>query len=103
MRVLVVDDYPDGARVLAKFAEFCGHESRTAESGPQALQIADGWHPDIVLLDIAMPEMDGYEVAKRLRHSGSADAHIYAVSGQTDDPRKRQAAGIERHYRKPVS
>src|SRR4030095_15334525 len=66
-RVLVVDDNADGADVTALLLAEMGHETKVAYSGPAALAVVDEYLPNVVLLDIGLPEMDGYEVARRLR------------------------------------
>ena len=66
LRILVVDDHQDCADSLAMLVELSGHVVETAYDGPSAIVLAHDFKPDIVLLDIAMPEMDGYEVAGRL-------------------------------------
>jgi signal transduction histidine kinase/CheY-like chemotaxis protein len=81
-RVLVVDDQVDAAEGLAMLLRIQGHEVQTAADGPHALRIAASFHPEVVLLDINLPQMDGYEVARRLRHEvGLTDAILVAMTG----------------------
>ncbi len=104
-RVLVVDDNHDAADMLATLLEFDGHEVRTAPDGPAALAIAREFRPDIVFLDIGLPGMNGYELAKRLREvPGLAAVKLVAVTGwgQDEDRRQSTQAGIDRHLTKPV-
>ncbi|QEH34530.1 Aerobic respiration control sensor protein ArcB [Aquisphaera giovannonii] len=104
-RVLVVDDNEDMAEVLAGVLRLAGHEVRTALDGPGALEEARSFRADVVFLDIGLPGMSGYEVARRLRRDpASGDALIVALTGGGLDEDKRQAkeAGIDLHLTKPV-
>jgi PAS domain S-box-containing protein len=103
-RVLVVDDNVDSARGLSRLLGRLGHEVRTCHDGPSAVDAAGESNPDVVLLDIGLPGMDGYEVARRLRETGHLDALIIAVTGygQDDDRRRSKGAGIDHHLIKPV-
>jgi signal transduction histidine kinase len=104
-RVLVVDDNVDAAEALAELLRDYGHEVVTAHGGPQALDNARLHQPEIVLLDIGMPEMDGYEVAKRIRGElGLRDALLIALTGYGEDRDRRLAreAGFNQHVTKPV-
>jgi len=105
-RILVVDDNEDSADMLAKLLERSGHEARTAYTGPEALDIAAGYMPDLVLLDIGLPEIDGYEVARRLRLiPGLEQIKIVAMTGygQDTDIRLAQEAGFDSHQVKPIN
>ena len=105
LRVMVVDDNIDAADGLTMLLELSGHEIRTAYGGAQALDIAREFRPDIVFLDIGMPQMDGYEVAQRLRRDLKLDdTVVVAVTGwgTAEDKRKTQAAGFNHHLTKPV-
>lgn len=105
-RILLVDDNVDGAESLAMLLQFNGHEIRTAEDGPAALAIAADFRPDVVLLDIGLPGMSGYEVARHLRGSrATSKALLIAVTGygQPDDVDRATAAGFDHHVVKPVS
>lgn len=66
-RVLLVDDNVDSAEMLATIVKSCGHDVRTAYTGPTGLEVAAAYLPQVVVLDIGLPEIDGYEVARRLR------------------------------------
>jgi len=104
-RILVVDDNFDAAEALGELLRDYGHDVMTAHGGPQALDHARLHRPEIVLLDIGMPEMDGYEVAKRIRSElGLGDALLVALSGYGEDRHRRLAreAGFDRHVTKPV-
>jgi CheY-like chemotaxis protein len=105
VRVLCVDDDPDIAEALAQLLRDLGHEVRVAHGGAEALALAEGYRPEVVLLDIGLPDMDGYEVARRLRRQPGLEAtRLVAVSGygREEDRRQSRAAGIEHHLVKPV-
>jgi signal transduction histidine kinase/ActR/RegA family two-component response regulator len=105
MRVLVVDDNEDGARTLALLLELLGMDFRIACDGTRALALAADFEPHICLLDIGLPDMDGYELARRLhadpRH---ADAVLIAITGWAgaQDQQQARAAGFADHFRKPA-
>ncbi len=104
-RVLVVDDNADMAEMLAMNLEADGHEVATALSGPAAIDLAGDYRPDLVLLDLGMPGMDGYEVARRLRQMPElAGTPLVAVTGygQEEDVRHTREAGFDAHLVKPV-
>ncbi len=104
-QVLIVDDNVSSAETLAILIGLSGHEAHVAHSGFAALEAAETFHPDVVLLDIGLPGMDGYEVARSLRQN---QAHrstlIVAVTGygQEDDLRKSKEAGFDHHLVKPL-
>ena len=105
-RVLIVDDNTDAARTLGMLVETLGpNEVHLANNGSDALRIAQECRPDIVLLDLKMPGMDGYEVARRLRsESWGRDLTLVAVTGWTleDHKRRTRDAGFDRHLTKPA-
>jgi PAS domain S-box-containing protein len=104
-RVLVVDDNADAARTLDALLRSLGHETSVAYGGAQALSMAIEFHPDIVLLDIGMPDVDGYEVARRLRKlENQPPFRIVAITGwgQEPDRQKAKEAGFDVHLVKPV-
>jgi signal transduction histidine kinase/CheY-like chemotaxis protein len=104
-RILIVDDNVDGAESLAELLRLHGHAARTAHSGPDALTAAAAHRPEIIFLDIGLPGMDGYEVARRLRADpNTARTVLVALTGwgTEDDRRKTKAAGFDRHLTKPV-
>ncbi|MES1206875.1 MAG: response regulator [Pseudomonadota bacterium] len=104
-RVLVVDDNEDAANMLGELLEDAGHEVRTAYTGIEALRAAETFRPDVVLLDIGLPDMDGYEVARRLRDGRARGAKIAALTGwaQPREAHRSEAAGIDVHLVKPAS
>ena len=104
-RILVVDDNADAAASLALLLKFSGHEVHVAHEGEAALRLAETLRPDAVLLDVGMPGMDGYEVARRLRQRpGMKDVVIIAVTGYgaEADRRRTRAAGFDHHLTKPI-
>jgi CheY-like chemotaxis protein len=104
-RVLVADDNVDAAEKLARLVRGQGHEVRVAHNGPAALKAADSFQPELIVLDVGLPEMNGYEVARRLRRQpGLAAATLVAIStnGQCDDGSRCRDAGFDRHLVKPV-
>jgi CheY-like chemotaxis protein/two-component sensor histidine kinase len=104
-RMLVVDDNVDTARGLAKLLRLLGHDVQVAFDGPGAIELARAYRPEIVLLDIGLPGMDGYQVVKQLRQEGCCrDSLIIAASGygQVEDRRRSQEAGFDHHLVKPV-
>jgi CheY-like chemotaxis protein len=104
-RVLVVDDCHDTIESLALLLACWGHDVRSAADGFTALEIASEYQPDVVLLDLAMPVMDGLEVARRLRHDLHLDrACIVALSGygREEDQRHAHEAGCDHHFLKPL-
>lgn len=105
-RILVVDDNVDGADSLAVLLRLGGHEVSLAHDGPAALEMATVFHPDVILLDIGLPGMDGYEVAKRLRsRNETQSAVLVAVTGygRDEDRVRSRDAGFDHHLVKPVS
>jgi signal transduction histidine kinase len=104
-RVLVIDDNIHSAESLALIIKLWGHDTRVAHGGPKALEIAAAYRPEIVLLDIGLPEMDGYAVARSLRATpGLDDALLVAITGYSrDEDRLRSSeAGFDHHLVKPL-
>ncbi|HKX41180.1 MAG TPA: response regulator [Burkholderiaceae bacterium] len=104
-RILIVDDNRDAAQSIATFFEMSGHHIRIAADGVQALDAAADFAPDVVVLDIGLPALDGYEVAVRLRRMpATRDALILALTGygQKEDQSHAEAAGFDRHFVKPA-
>src|SRR5688572_30049960 len=104
-RVLVVDDAADCRDSLALMLQMAGSEVRTAHDGLDALDVATGFEPAIVLMDIRMPKMDGYEAAKRLRAGpGGGELILVALTGwgQPEHLEKSRLAGFDAHLTKPV-
>jgi len=103
-RVLVVDDNLDYARSFASIVAGIGHKAEYALNGYVALDLMNKFRPDVVFMDLTMPGMDGFEVARRLKTAFGNAIHIIAVTGRgTEQDRERSAkAGCELHLLKPV-
>jgi len=103
IRVLVVDDNVDAADSMAILLRFTGHDVRTAYDGPAAIALAHAFRPNVVLADIGLPIIDGYEVARRLR-AQFPKMHLIAISGygRETEIQQSKAAGFELHFLKPV-
>lgn len=104
-RILIADDNRDAADSLGMLLDLAGHEVKVAHSGKQALALGQQYRPDVIILDIGMPEMDGYEVARSARRdSWGRTALLVALTGwgQAADKEKASAAGFDHHITKPV-
>ncbi|WP_435008958.1 hybrid sensor histidine kinase/response regulator [Tundrisphaera lichenicola] len=104
-RVLVVDDNRDSARTLVRLLKLMGHQASIAYDGGEALTVADRERPEVILLDIGLPVINGYEVARTIRdRPWGRDVAIVALTGwgQEGDRRRSKEAGIDRHLVKPV-
>jgi CheY-like chemotaxis protein len=105
-RLLIVDDNPEVAECLALLLETLGHETAVAHCAADAIESARRFMPDTMLIDIGMPEISGYELAKRLRADRDlAGIRLIALSGygQEEDRRRAQEAGFDTHLTKPAS
>jgi CheY-like chemotaxis protein len=106
LRVLIVDDNDDAADMLSVMLTGWGHDARAVYGSTTALELAETFRPEVVLLDLGLPVLDGYGVAERLRaRPWAADLKLYAVTGrgQDDDRERTRAAGFREHFVKPVS
>ena len=104
-RVMVVEDNRDAAKMLASVVEQWGQDVRVAHDAFEALKLAPGFKPDVVLLDIGLPQMHGYELARQLRDKvGGHRMLLVAITGwgQEADRQQSKAAGIDHHLLKPV-
>jgi CheY-like chemotaxis protein len=105
-RVLVVDDFEESAELLAALLRKLGHEATAIDKPEAAVEWVLAHHPDVVLLDIAMPGLDGYEIARRLRAHFELDAVVLVALtgyGQEQDRKRALDAGFNFHLVKPVS
>ncbi len=104
-RVLVVEDNPDAAATMRDLLVLSGHEVELAHSGSEGVQAARQFHPEVVLCDLGLPEMDGFAVATELRRDpATRDVRLIAVTGygRDEDRRRSKAAGFDLHLTKPV-
>ena len=105
LKVLVVDDNADGAETLSLLLELSGYEVRTASDGLSALAVAEAFRPHAILLDIGLPVLDGYEVARRLRsHAELGKVLLIALTGYGPDAdrERSQQAGFDHYFVKPT-
>src|SRR5262245_14519817 len=105
MRVLIIEDNHDAARTLQLLLRLYGHEARVAGGGRAGLATARDWHPDVLLCDLGLPELDGFQVASALRRDpATADIRMIAITGygRPEDRRRSGEAGFELHLTKPV-
>jgi signal transduction histidine kinase len=104
-RILVVDDNVDAAQSLAMLLDVCGHETHLAHDGPDAVDAAERLRPDVILLDIGLPKMNGFEACRQIRQRPwSKDVVIIALTGwgQDIDRRRSQESGFDHHVVKPI-
>lgn len=105
LRILVADDYGTTAESVAKLLMRWGHEVRTVTTGSDAMKVAGVFHPEVMLLDIAMPNPDGYEVAKQIRKEPwGKNVLLVALTGfgREEDRKRSREAGFNAHLLKPV-
>jgi CheY-like chemotaxis protein len=104
-RILIADDNRDAADTMGMLLELGGHEAIIAHSGNQALQLGREHRPDVVILDIGMPDLNGYDVARTARNEDwGKSAYLIALTGwgQAEDKERARMAGFDRHLTKPV-
>jgi CheY-like chemotaxis protein len=104
-QILIVEDNPDTADSLAKLLESCGHTVTVVHTGPEGLAAAVASRPDVAILDIGLPDMDGHELARQLRRElNGADCLLIAATayGREEDIARSTAAGFDAHFVKPV-
>jgi DNA-binding response OmpR family regulator len=103
-RILVVDDNEDAADSLATLLGVLGYAVRVAYDGPDAIVAADEFKPDAALLDIGLPKLSGYDIARHMRASRGDGVLLVAITGwgQEDDRRKARDAGFDHHFTKPA-
>jgi CheY-like chemotaxis protein len=103
-RILVVDDHKDAAEGLGMLLQIAGNEVRLAHDGLEAVEAAAAFLPDVVLLDIGLPTLDGYEAARRIRDAQGLQVLLIAVTGwgQEEDRLRSKEAGFDHHLTKPI-
>jgi CheY-like chemotaxis protein len=103
-RILIIEDNLDAREMLRTVLEMDGHEVELADNGLGGVQIGLATRPDVVLVDIGLPGIDGYEVARRLRRHLGDDVRLVALTGygQPEDRRKSRQAGFNMHLTKPI-
>jgi len=106
MRILVVEDSEDSRTVMTEVLEGLGHETRSSCDGLSAIAKVLSWHPDLVFIDIGLPDIDGYEVARRVRREPSTSSiQLVALTGYGYDADRKHAlaCGFNSHVLKPIS
>jgi CheY-like chemotaxis protein len=104
-RVLIVDDNESAAHVLGMLLKALGNDVQTAFDAARAIELAEQFHPDVVLLDLGMPKMNGYEAARHIRSQPWGKTMVLAALtgwGQEDDKRRTREAGFDHHFVKPI-
>lgn len=106
LRIMVVDDNQDVAESCRTLLELSGHRVDTAYTGREALDLAESLHPEVILLDIGLPDLSGYEVARRIRATGwGGTTNLIAITGWGQDADRERAfrAGFDHHLTKPIA
>jgi len=106
LKILIIDDNRDLAEIICELIGFLGYETESAHNGTDGIAKARELQPDVIICDIGLPDMSGYEVAKMIRKDDEfKDTFLIALSGyaQPEDIEKSKAAGFDRHLAKPVS
>ncbi len=101
MRILIAEDQPEIAAAMARMVTLAGHEPQLAADGHEAVRMAANVPPDIVLLDVQLPGIDGYETALRLRRRRKTQFPIFAVTGSPMDVPRAQRSGFDGIFSKP--
>jgi DNA-binding response OmpR family regulator len=103
-RILVVDDNEDAAMSLAMMLDVMGYDVRTAHDGLEAVRAADEFQPEAALLDIGLPHLSGYDVARHIRTNRGGGVLLVAITGwgTADDVKRSQEAGFDHHFTKPA-
>ena len=103
-RVLVVEDNPDGRAMLKLLLRLCGHQVEAAKDGREGVEKALAWRPEVVVMDVGLPVLDGYEVARRVRAAVGGRVRLIALTayGRPEDIRRAFEAGFDIHLTKPA-
>ncbi len=104
LRILIVEDNADGREMLRLLLEILGHEVIVAADGVEGVEKALQWHPDVAVIDIGLPRLDGYAVARRLRRELGCELFLITQTGygRPEDREQALAAGFDVHLTKPV-
>jgi two-component system, chemotaxis family, CheB/CheR fusion protein len=106
LRILIVDDNRDAAGMLAVLLQFSGHETHMAHDGVEAVEATTKLQPDVILLDIGLPRLNGYDAARKIREQREQPGRPLLVAltgwGQDEDRRRTEEAGFDAHLVKPV-
>lgn len=104
LRVLIVDDHAEASEALVVLFSLLGHDIRSARTAAEAQELVTLYRPDVLLLDIGLPDVDGYELARSLRAGGAAALYIIAVTGwcRAEDRERALASGCDLHIPKPI-
>jgi CheY-like chemotaxis protein len=102
--ILIIEDHDDAREALRALLEMEGHQVDAAASGPVGIDLVRARKPDVALVDIGLPEVDGYEVARRIHALGGPRPYLIALTGygQPDDVKRARDAGFDAHLLKPV-
>lgn len=104
MKVLIVEDNVDVAEMLAMIVHALGHATQVCHRPLEAIETAKHWNPEVIITDIGLPEMDGYQLAKRLHAQPSmVNTPIFSLSAYPDNAVQRHNAGIAAHFCKPIT
>jgi CheY-like chemotaxis protein len=104
LRILIVEDNPDGRDMLRLLLELLGHEVIVAADGEEGVEKALAWRPEVAVVDIGLPRLDGYSVARRLRRELGGDIFLITQTGygRPEDQQQALAAGFDVHLTKPA-
>jgi CheY-like chemotaxis protein len=104
LRILVIEDNADGREMMRVLLELLGHEVLVAADGQDGVEKALGWHPEVAVIDIGLPRLNGYEVARRLRRELGCEIFLITQTGygRPEDREQAFAAGFDVHLTKPV-
>jgi two-component system, sensor histidine kinase len=103
-RVLIVEDNPDGLEILKLLLEVCGHQVEAAADGQEGLEKGLAWRPEVAVVDIGLPKVDGYAVARRLREALDGGIKLIALTAfsQPEDRQRAVEAGFDHYLTKPA-
>jgi CheY-like chemotaxis protein len=102
LSILLVDDHPDGGDSSAELLRLLGYEVRLARTGAEALELVGAFTPDVAILDIGLPDIDGYQLAGRLVAALARRPLLVALTGYSHFEERSRAAGFDHHFLKPA-